>query len=75
MQLIEGLAAAAVLVVGDVTDRIVDEDPDDDAVLACSFDGRADYVVTGDQHLLALGAVRGIRIVRPRQFLDALPST
>ena len=44
-------------------------DPDDDrvleAVLACS----ADVIVSGDQHLLALRRWRGIRIMKPAEFL------
>ncbi|HEY3247082.1 MAG TPA: putative toxin-antitoxin system toxin component, PIN family [bacterium] len=43
--------------------RVVTEDPDDDIVLACAVAGNADYIVTRDQHLLALGTHRGIPIV------------
>ena len=43
-------------------------DPDDDAVLACALEARADYLVTGDVDLLELKAFKGIRIVTPRDF-------
>jgi uncharacterized protein len=53
--------------------RFVPEDPKDDMVVATAVASRADYLVTGDRkHLLSLGAYEGIRIVTPRQFLDAL---
>ncbi len=37
-------------------------DPDDDHVIACAIAARADYIVTGDDDLLVLGAVAGIAI-------------
>ena len=54
----------------------VQADPDDDPVLGTATAGQADYVVTGDRHLLAIGTFRGIPIVTPAQFLallDAAP--
>jgi hypothetical protein len=52
--------------------QIVDADPDDDLVLGTASAGSADYIVTGDKHLLALGSFRGIPIVTPAQFLQFL---
>lgn len=52
--------------------RVIAEDPDDNAVLACAKEGDAAYIVTGDGHLLSLGAYEGIPIVTPVQFLRAL---
>jgi putative PIN family toxin of toxin-antitoxin system len=43
-------------------------DPDDDAILACALEARADYLVTGDVDLLELKVFKGIRIVTPRNF-------
>jgi putative PIN family toxin of toxin-antitoxin system len=45
-------------------------DLSDTKVLACATAGRADCIVTGDQDLLALGAVRDVRILSVRAFLD-----
>ena len=50
----------------------VSRDPDDDAILAVAVEGCADYIVTGDQDLLAVGDYQGIRIVTPRAFLQRL---
>jgi len=44
-------------------------DQDDVKVVACGIGGRADYVVTGDRALLALGEVEGIRVFTVRGFL------
>jgi putative PIN family toxin of toxin-antitoxin system len=71
-QFVDGLATMAVVVPGQVTGSLIEADPDDDAVIACAIEGSANAVVTGDQHLLALGEVQGVHIVTPRQFLNAL---
>lgn len=47
-------------------------DPDDNAVLEAAAAGNADYIVTGDQDLLTLGAHRGIVILTPAAFASLL---
>jgi putative PIN family toxin of toxin-antitoxin system len=63
----------ALLVAGDanVTGSVPD-DPQDEVFLACALDGQADFVVSGDHHLLDLGVFRDIPIITARQFLDQL---
>jgi len=46
-------------------------DRGDVKVVACAVAGRADFIVTGDRDLLALGEVRGIRVATVRAFLHA----
>lgn len=48
-------------------------DPDDDKLLETAIKGEADCVVTGDADLLALDPFDTVRVLTPRQFLDALP--
>ena len=43
--------------------------PDDNCVLECAIEAQAGWIVTGDQHLLALHPYRGIAIVTARDFL------
>ncbi len=39
--------------------RVVPNDPDDDAVIACALAARADLIVSGDKHPLGLvGSIR-----------------
>lgn len=44
-------------------------DPQDDKFLEAAVNGRADAIVTGDKHLLALHPFRGIAILRPADYL------
>ena len=66
------LAEQAIVTPGDLQVKAIAEDPDDDMVLACAVEGQADYIVSGDQHLLGLGAFQRIPIVTPAQFLRIL---
>ena len=44
-------------------------DPDDDVFLRCAAVAGAAYVVSGDHHLLDLGAYADIPILTVREFL------
>ncbi len=70
----DALGAIAVVVEGKVSRRVVRADPADDIYIAAATDGLADYVVSGDRHLLELVEHGGIRIVTPRTFLTLLES-
>jgi len=37
--------------------------------LECALDGKADYIISGDYHLLNIGSYKGIQIVRAKNFL------
>ncbi len=50
----------------------VSPDPADDMVLSCAVEGRADFIISGDQDLTALESHEGIRIVAPATFLRAI---
>jgi len=52
--------------------RHIVQDPSDDVFLAAALEGRADYIVTLDRHLLSIKQYHGIQIVRPAPFLRYL---
>ena len=52
--------------------KAVNQDPEDDIVLRTAYDGKADYIVSGDNHLLSLGEFRGIKIVKVDDMLKLL---
>jgi putative PIN family toxin of toxin-antitoxin system len=53
-------------------ENIVLHDPPDNIVLACAVEGGADYLVSGNKHLLDLEKHRRVKIVTPAQFLEIL---
>lgn len=46
------------------------EDPDDDKFIACAIASRSKMIVSGDRHLLKVSGFGGIKVMRPRQFID-----
>jgi len=52
--------------------NVIQEDPADDKFLECALDGHADYVVSGDDHLLKIEHYQRLRILSVRQFLKLL---
>ena len=61
--LFEGYAVLTKLVVPMDVGRVVMADPDDDHVLGAAIAAGADFIVSGDTHLLALTTFRAIPIV------------
>ncbi len=49
--------------------NLVEEDPKDDIVVETAYDGNADFIVSGDNHLLMLKNFREIQIVTVKQML------
>ena len=47
-------------------------DPHDEKYLACAVDGSADYIVSGDRDLPAVGEFRGVPIVTRRRFVEQM---
>ena len=48
---------------------IVKEDPDDNRIIECAIAGKADYIISGDNHLLELKEYLGIKIVNSADFM------
>jgi uncharacterized protein len=60
----------AVWTSGNLTVAAITDDPADDMILACAVEGSADFIISGDHHLLDLKNYRGIKIVNPARFLE-----
>lgn len=69
--LITSLKGSAVIVEPTHAVEIV-RDPDDNKLLECAQTAEANYIVSGDSHLLSLGSFQGIQIVDPTSFLAIL---
>lgn len=49
---------------------VISEDADDDIVLNTAYTGKADYIVTGDKHLLAVRKFKKTQIVNVTEMLE-----
>jgi len=50
--------------------KVIDKDPDDDKFIFAAIEGQADYIVSGDKHLLDLRFYKKVKIVSPKEFVD-----
>ncbi len=67
---VKGLAAAAIMTTGLAKVNVITADPADNKYLACALEAKADYIISGDHHLLDLKTYRGIKIMTPGAFLS-----
>lgn len=69
---------SALMDVAELLPRIAEEipavtrDPKDDYLLAYALVGQADYLIIGDNDLLSIGEVGGLKIVSPATFVGVL---
>ncbi|MBL7081300.1 MAG: putative toxin-antitoxin system toxin component, PIN family [Candidatus Omnitrophica bacterium] len=70
-----GLIEKRAIVLSDLIELdVIKDDPDDNKILACALEAKAQYIVSGDSHLLNLRQYKGIVIVTAREFLKILDS-
>jgi len=48
---------------------IVKDDPDDNKFIEAALEGKAEYIVTQDNHLLKIKEFKGIKIISPEEFI------
>jgi len=51
---------------------VVKNDPDDDKCIEAALEGKAQYIVSQDKHLLNIKEYESIKIQRPDEFLRVL---
>lgn len=49
---------------------MIKKDPDDNRILECALTANADFIISGDSHLLELKVFKGIQIISPADFLE-----
>ena len=52
--------------------KVIQEDPSDNMFLECAFESCADYIVSGDNHLIDLREFERIKILRAADFLNLI---
>jgi putative PIN family toxin of toxin-antitoxin system len=71
-QYIQKLRKSQLVVAGAYEIHGVVPDPDDEMIIACALEAGADYIISGDPHLLNLKHYRNIQIVTPKAFREIL---
>jgi len=52
--------------------EIIKEDPEDNKFLECALESKAEYIVSGDKHLLKLRKFGDVRIISAREFMERM---
>ena len=52
--------------------KIIKEDPDDNKFLACAIYGKANFIISGDKHLLKIKKYKDTSIISVKKFLDII---
>jgi len=62
----------AMLVFPKIKIDIVKEDKEDNKFIEAAIEGKADFIVTQDKHLLKIKEYNGVKIIHPKEFLKIL---
>jgi putative PIN family toxin of toxin-antitoxin system len=69
-EILRALEANSKMAKPNVKLHVIEEDVEDNKILECALAAGADFIVSGDGHLLKLGKFKKTRILTPRQFFD-----
>lgn len=67
---IEGVIEHSEVTRGVQMSKIIGRDVKDDMFLACAYEARANFIITGDRDLLELKKYGDTKIVTPREFVE-----
>ncbi len=49
---------------------VIKKDPDDNVIIETAVMGNADYLITGDDHLLSLGEYENVKIKKASELIE-----
>jgi len=67
---IEKMSKTAVITQGKLKISAIKDYRSDNKILACAIEGEADFIISGDHHLIELKEFQGIPIVNPATFAE-----
>ncbi|MGA1840194.1 MAG: putative toxin-antitoxin system toxin component, PIN family [bacterium] len=70
--LINLIEREAIILSDSIKIKVINDDPDDNKFLACALEAEADYIISGDKHLLNLHYYKDIPIITVREFLGII---
>jgi uncharacterized protein len=71
-EIIDHIISMTTLVIPKSRLKVVMEDPDDNKIIECAIEGKSDFIITQDKHLLNLKKNKKIKIITPEEFLKLL---
>jgi putative PIN family toxin of toxin-antitoxin system len=72
-EIIEKTVSLSHIVIGrKLEENVVKADPKDDKFVECALNSDANYIVSGDKHLLELKEYENVKIVTPKEFVEII---
>ena len=68
-ELVQAISRVAIVVRTTSRLRVVEDEPDN-RILECAIHAHADFIVTGDRHLLTLKDYKGVQVIRLADLLE-----
>lgn len=70
--LVEYFTALMHVITPKLTVHVIPEDPSDNRIIECALEVKADLIVSGDKHLLALKEFKGVKVRRASETLKLI---
>jgi len=68
--LIELVLSFSVILIPSQKVSVIKKDPNDNMFIDCALAGNAEYIISGDSHLLDISKYKGIKILTAKKFLE-----
>jgi len=68
--ILEFITVHSIIISDSLLSQQVSKDPDDDKFITCALSSKSKLIVSGDHDLLDISGYKGIKIVKPRTFID-----
>ena len=52
--------------------KVVDEDPEDDMLFDCAYAGNADFIISGNDHVVKVKSFQDAKVLFPADFLSKI---
>src|SRR3989344_2390387 len=62
---VEDIISISIVIEPEQEFNIIKDDVKDNIILECAFEGKVDYIITNDKHLLNLKEFKNIKIITP----------
>ena len=69
---VKRIFSSAIIVFPQEKLNVVKEDSDDNRILECAVEGKVNYIISQDNHLLKLREFQEIKILTPEEFLKII---
>ena len=70
LPIIELLSIHGLIISADGYEISLCDDPDDDKFIECALASNIKIIISGDKHLLNISGYQGIKVLKPREFVD-----